>query len=80
MPEYVVTTPNGWAGWRISAACPHEAAAIAAKRDLHALEPPAIEEAPAPWPAEWVVIDVSGDRIRQAMPVQAHRFRRKVKP
>lgn len=79
MPEYVVTSPGCWAGWRIVADSPRDAAAIAATRDLHVAVVD-IEQAPAPWPAEWIVIDVSGDRLRQAMPVQAHRFRRKVRP
>lgn len=79
MPEYVVTSPGGWAGWRIVADSPKNAAVACAMRDLHVAVVD-IEQAPAPWPAEWIVIDVDGARLGEAMAVQAHRFRRRVKP
>jgi len=77
MPEYVVTSRNGWSGWRVNASDPREAAEIASAKEMlsnrHALE-----EVPAPMPAEWIVIDVNGARLGKIMPVQAHRYRRSV--
>lgn len=77
MPEYVVTSRNGWSGWRVNANSPREAAGIASARELLSNKH-VIEEAPAPLPAEWIVIAVDGARLGKIMPVQAHRYRRSV--
>ena len=78
MPEYVVTSHKDYTGYRVTADSPRHAAEICAARSLYMEKPPALEEAPAPYPVEWIVIDVNGARLGNMMHVQAHRYRRSV--